>query len=40
MITSQAARSHGVELRFGMARAGYDNRQFSLNVIHWLSRLL
>lgn len=27
-------------LKFGMNRAGNDNRQFALNVVHWLSGLL
>jgi hypothetical protein len=25
---------------FGMNRSGIDNRQFALNVMHWLSGLL
>jgi hypothetical protein len=28
------------EVRFGMNVAGNDNRQFALNVLHWLSGLL
>ena len=38
MITSQLARSGGQEFRFGMSRAGCDNRQLALNLLHWLSR--
>ena len=30
----------GREMRFGMNIPGYDNQQFALNVMHWLSRLL
>jgi hypothetical protein len=40
MITSQLIRSGGREFRFGMSRAGYDNRQLALNILHWLSRLM
>jgi hypothetical protein len=40
MITSQLVRSGGREFRFGMSRAGYDNRQLALNLLHWLSRLI
>jgi hypothetical protein len=28
------------EMKFGMNVPGNDNRQFALNVLHWLSRLL
>lgn len=28
------------EMKFGMNVSGYDNRQFVLNVLHWLSGLL
>lgn len=38
MLTSQVARASGRELRFGMSRPGYNNRQLALNVLHWLSR--
>jgi hypothetical protein len=31
---------NGNEVKFGMNLAGNDNRQFVLNVLHWLSRLL
>lgn len=30
----------GREMRFGMNVPGYDNQQFALNVMRWLSRLL
>ncbi len=40
MITSQLARSGGREFRFGMSRAGYDNRQLALNILHWLDGTL
>jgi len=36
MLTAQIEGN----VRFGMQRAGNDNRQFALNTIHWLSRLL
>jgi hypothetical protein len=36
MLTAQVSEGH----RFGMNVAGTDNRQFVLNVMHWLSRLL
>lgn len=36
MLTAQIEGN----LRFGMQRAGNDNRQFALNTMHWLSRLL
>lgn len=35
MLTAQVDGDH----RFGMNLAGIDNRQFALNVMHWLSRL-
>jgi hypothetical protein len=31
---------NGNEVKFGMNLPGNDNRQFALNVLHWLSRLL
>jgi hypothetical protein len=41
MITAQAARlPDGGTLRFGMNREGTDNRQFALNVMHWLAGIL
>lgn len=30
----------GREIKFGMNVPGYDNRQFGLNVLHWLSGLM
>lgn len=36
MLTAQMEGN----VRFGMQRAGNDNRQFALNAMHWLSRLL
>jgi hypothetical protein len=36
MLTSQITRGQ----RFGMSTGGSDNRQFALNIMHWLSRLL
>jgi hypothetical protein len=41
MLTAQTTRlPDGTLLRFGMSRDDTDNRQFVLNLIHWLSRLL
>jgi hypothetical protein len=41
MLSAQMIRySDGREMRFGMNVPGNDNRQFALNVAHWLSRLL
>ena len=41
MITAQTARlADGTLLRFGMNREDADNRQFALNVMHWLARVL
>ena len=41
MITAQTTRSpDGGLLRFGMNRDGIDNRQFALNVMHWLAGIL
>lgn len=40
MLTSQVARGGGREMRFGLSRAGYENRQLALNILHWLSRLI
>lgn len=37
MLTAQLTRD---DKPFGMQVAGIDNRQFALNVMHWLSRLL
>jgi hypothetical protein len=36
MVTAQLSRYDGSP--FGMNVSGYDNRQFALNVMHWLSR--
>jgi hypothetical protein len=36
MLTAQVNEGR----RFGMNMSGIDNRQFALNVMHWLSRLL
>ena len=38
MLTAQLARFDG--RRFGMNVDGYDNRQFALNVMRWLTRVL
>jgi hypothetical protein len=40
MITSQVSRSGGREFRFGLSRAGYDNRQLALSILHWLDGTL
>jgi hypothetical protein len=41
MITAQTTRlPDGATLRFGMNREGTDNRQFALNVMHWLAGLI
>jgi hypothetical protein len=40
MVTSLVERSGNKELHLGMSRPGYDNRQLTLNVIHWLTRIL
>lgn len=41
MLTAQQiTRPDGTIMRFGMSREGCDNRQFALNVMHWLSGLL
>jgi hypothetical protein len=40
-VSAQVIRyPNGNEVRFGMNVAGNDNRQFVLNVLHWLSGLL
>ena len=40
MLSAQLVRyPDGREMRFGMNMPGNDNRQFALNVAHWLSRL-
>ena len=41
MITAQTTRlPEGTALRFGMSRSDTDNRQFALNVMHWLTGIL
>jgi hypothetical protein len=41
MITAQTTRlPDRTVLRFGMNRDGIDNRQFALNVMHWLTGIL
>jgi hypothetical protein len=40
MVTSLVERSGNKERHLGMSRQGYDNRQFTLNVIHWLTGIL
>ena len=41
MITAQTTRlADGTALRFGMSRSDTDNRQFALNVMHWLTGIL
>jgi hypothetical protein len=40
-LTAQLVRwPDGREMRFGMNVPGNDNKQFALNVMHWLSRLI
>ena len=39
MFSAQILRSPQTpDLKFGMNRPGNDDRQFALNVLHWLSR--
>lgn len=40
MLTAQVVRTFLKKERFGFSRPGNDNRQFILNVMHWLTRLL
>lgn len=40
MLTAQVVRTFFKKERFGFSRPGNDNRQFILNVMHWLTRLL
>jgi hypothetical protein len=41
MITAQTSRlPDGSTLRFGMNRDGIDNRQFALNIMHWLAGII
>jgi hypothetical protein len=37
MLTAQVS---GDGEKFGMNAPGLDNKQFALNIMHWLSRLL
>jgi hypothetical protein len=36
----EAIRANQEALVIGMNRRDLDNRQFALNVVHWLTRLL
>ena len=41
VVQGMAAQLSGqTEIQMGMNRKGFDNRQFTLNVMHWLSKLL
>jgi hypothetical protein len=41
LLSAQVVRyADGTEMKFGLNVPGTDDRQFALNVIHWLSRLL
>jgi hypothetical protein len=40
MWTAQLLKSGDKWIEFGMAREDLDNRQFALNVMHWLSHLI
>ncbi len=40
MLTAQESLRDGKVARFGMSYEGCDNRQFALNVMHWLSKLI
>jgi hypothetical protein len=41
MLTAQASPlPDGSTLRFGINRRDTDDKQFALNVVHWLSGLL
>ncbi len=42
MFSAQIATLPGnpQPIKAGMNVAGYDNRQFALNLLHWLSRAL
>lgn len=39
-LTPDPNRALGVPLKMGINRTDLDNRQFTLNVVHWLSNLL
>ena len=40
MVTSLVEQIGNREFHLGMSRQRYDNRQLTLNVIHWLTRIL
>jgi hypothetical protein len=41
VLSAQVVKQPGKEpQRVGMTFPGSDNRQFALNIMHWLSRLL
>jgi hypothetical protein len=40
MLTAQVVRIFLKKERFGFSRPGNDNRQFVLNLLHWLTRLI
>jgi hypothetical protein len=40
MLTAQHVQTGGFSFQLGMARRDNDNKQFALNVMHWLSGLL
>jgi hypothetical protein len=41
LLSAQVVRyANGTEMKFGMNVPGNDDRQFALNVVHWLSGLL
>jgi hypothetical protein len=40
MLTAQVVGSGAQQVKFGMNRAGIDNRQLALNIMHWLSGIL
>lgn len=39
-LSAQVEERDGRRVQFGMNRAGYDDRQLALNIMHWLSGLL
>ena len=40
MFSAQVATIDGQSFRVGMNAPGSDDRQFALNVMHWLARLI
>jgi hypothetical protein len=40
MLTAQVVRIFLKKERFGFSRPGNNNRQFVLNLLHWLTRLI